>query len=274
MPKLLLIIAILTLSHNAFSERIESSIHSVDLGGDTGPDIIKLTNGRVAYIDNKELAVITAKMKEYKNKVLEIELGADNSLVSLKVIGPAPQMSTLQNRSSREEESFSPSVLQNYEQVEAMFKRQNDRFQRISECYNRAHVWAYEEFKKTGTKSQKSFIFFTNSYLRKYRFNWWFHVAPLVKTQDGKSYVLDYRFTFAPYTPKQWSDLFVYSKRECPVVAKYSEYNQNQETEDCYFLNSSMYYWQPQDLEGFENNGQAKQEFLKFDIDWAYDEAF
>lgn len=274
MHKLLLTIAILTLSHSTWAERFKSSIHSISPGGNTGPDIIKLTNGRVAYIDNKELAVTSAQMKKYKNKVLEINLGADNSIVSLEVIGPTAERIHPQNRSSREEEVFSPSVLQNYKQVEEMFQRQNDRYQRISECYNRAHVWAYEEYKKTGTKAQKSFIFFTNSYLRKYRFNWWFHVAPLVMTQDGKSYVLDYRFAFSPYEPKQWSDLFVYSKRECPVVEKYSDYSQNQETEDCYFINSSMYYWQPWDLEGLEDNGQEKQEFLKFDIDWAYNEAF
>lgn len=273
MHKILFTIAILILSHTALAERIKSSIHSISPGGNTGPDIIKLTNGRVVYIDNKDLTVTSEQMQEYKNKELEIKLGADNSLISIKVIGPAIRRALLQNRSLREE-AFSPSTLQSYEEVEAMFKRQNDRFQRISECYNRAHVWAYEEYKKTGIKSQKSFIFFTNSYLRKYRFNWWFHVAPLIKTQEGKSYILDYRFAFAPYTPKQWSDLFVYTKRECPVVEKYSEYSQNQETEDCYFINSSMYYWQPWDLEGLEDNGQQKQEFLKFDIDWAYDEAF
>ena len=44
---------------------------------------------------------------------------------------------------------------------------------------------------------------------------------------------------------KAWTDIFIKSKRDCPVSTKYSQYRDNQETEHCYLHFASMYYWQP-----------------------------
>lgn len=64
-------------------------------------------------------------------------------------------------------------------------------------CYERAHVWAYQLYKQSAVQSGKVFIFYAyRSDPRKpssYNFNgqgWWFHVAPYV-VADGKEYVLE-----------------------------------------------------------------------------------
>jgi len=273
MKHLVFSLVLALLATQVWAERIQGSIHSVSLSEDGGPHIIRFASGRVAFTnDTKWAELITLN---YMHKRLSIEMDNEGILISLNILGPLKErVVEVELMPTPEATAFTPTILSDLKEVKTVFKRLNHKYQRISQCYNRAHVWAYEEFKKNGLHSMKSFVFFTNSYLRRTRFNWWFHVAPLIKTSDQNEYVLDYRYAFGPYTIKQWTDLFVYSKQECPVVAKYSEYNNNQDLQDCYIINTSMFYWQPWEIKANEESGLIKNTFGDSEVKWAYKEAF
>lgn len=173
---------------------------------------------------------------------------------------------------------FSTTPLPDLKSVTAMFHRLDKNYQRKSECYNRAHVWSFDEAKNFGVETKKVFIFFTAAYIRRVRFNWWFHVAPLVQFREENGdlgeRVLDFRFADRPLTVKQWTDLFVYSSRPCKKTTKFSEYDVNPQTEDCYLITTSMYYWQPQDIAARDAGAPEKQGFDEGSFEAARSEAF
>lgn len=167
--------------------------------------------------------------------------------------------------------SFEPTVMESEEAAVKLMKtmRKPNPFQFNIQCYNIAHVRAYEAWKNHGIKSQKMFLFFTKSYIRKYRFNWWFHVTPMVLV-SGEQRVLDREWSKTPLAPKAWTDKFVKSKKACPVITKYSSYEQNQEINDCYVYPAPMYYWQPIHLIELEESRQEMGAFSMSEVNTAY----
>lgn len=156
-----------------------------------------------------------------------------------------------------------PTPLDNYEvsdvsesQADRLFSSMRDDTRRKSQCYNRAHVWTYEMSQNfvNGSKLNlgKTWIFFTRKYISDYKYKWWFHVAPDIKV-DNVHTVLDRKFLRGPINLRGWTDFFMQNKAECKVVEYYDEYSNNQEVESCYIIKSSMYYWQPYQIEGLED---------------------
>ena len=260
----------------AISEVFTTSIEKFDKGVKKGePNLVYLSDGRIGILP-KHLSIeslgrglvgvgSTVKIKmDRSHKIISIDPSSDNTEVS-------------SIESSKEMMSYEPTILPDLETVNTMFRRMNRRWQRNSQCYNRAHVWSWEEFKRTGLLSKKVFIFYTRRYIRNYNFYWWFHAIPTVLANDNGAIVeraLDPMFARSPIPMKTWSDIFIRSKRECPVITKYSQYANNQEAEDCYLHFSSMYFWQPRDLDKLERTGFEKTSFVKSDVDYAYWEAF
>ena len=249
-------------------------IESIDLGLNSAePNHIYLSDGRVGVVpnDHEKLDLEVLKEGAYVDIIL------DKNHVIQKV-SPA-KSPRLPERISRkvESDSYVPTVLPSMASANEIFRKMNRGWQGDSQCYNRAHVWSYEEFQRSNLKSKKVFIFFTRRYIRNYNFYWWFHSVPTVMVQHENSVVeraLDPRFVKSPLSMKAWSDVFVKSKRSCPVVTRYSDYRNNQETEDCYFHFSSMFFWQPRDLETLERTGVEKKSFVRSDVNYAYWEAF
>lgn len=172
---------------------------------------------------------------------------------------------------------YTPSVLASANEANTIFKRLRRDYTFYSQCYNRAHIWAYEAKNKFNLDSMKAFMFFTRRYIREFNFEWWFHVAPYtyIRTESGtEERVLDPRFTKAPLSMKAWTDQFMKNKVTCPVITKYSEYSRNQENQYCYLYKASMYYVQPLDLENLEKTGKTKTEFLNYEIKRAYRNGF
>lgn len=121
----------------------------------------------------------------------------------------------------------------------------------------------------------KVFLFFTESYIRRYRFNWWFHVTPATFVSNLKSpRTLDRRYTTGPRQTKTWSDIFIRSKRTCKEVEKFDDFWLNQQKEDCYHIHASMYYVIPRDLEKRDLSGLEKTEFIESQIRLAYMNGF
>lgn len=147
-------------------------------------------------------------------------------------------------------------------------------YQDESQCYNRAHVWAWEEYYYGGLLSKKQFLFFTSRFIRNYRYRWWFHVAPSVVVSGKGDEILDRRYARTPLDVTTWTRKFVSSGRRCPVINRYNEYAHHQGEEDCFLLSAPMYYWQPRELELRDNLGIKKKSFLARELDLAYGEAF
>jgi hypothetical protein len=268
--------AFMLLATQSFGASFISEIEKIERGQDGEEHLIFLSNGRVGFIKQDEDGLLSAvEMGQLKGEQVEVVLDDHLVVQSLQSIGAAPT----KNQSAvspAEMISFDPTLL-SYNSASNMFYRMRRNYQNESQCYNRAHVWAYEEFRKTKIKSMKLFLFFTSRYIRNYRYHWWFHVAPMVYTVENNykvRRVLDRRYTSGPRYVKNWTDSFVKSGRTCPVVDKYSDYDNHQYAQDCYLIPVSMYFWQPRDIEARDNTGNVKESFIDWEVDHAYWEAF
>lgn len=273
MKLLFSIMFLLALSVSAYADRFQSKIHSIDVGTRKGiPHLIKLENGRVVFVKSNDKEILQSFKASLKAQdTLEIEVDEKFNFISAET----EEERTFANDGYSVDEprmSYEPSVISENEATN-VFKRMRRNYQNDSQCYNRAHIWAYEEFKKTGLKSTKLFLFFTSRYIRNYRYKWWFHVAPMVETNLGDR-VLDRRYTSGPRYKDNWTKGFIHSGRKCPVVYKYSDYRNNQQSEDCYMIPTSMYFWQPRDIERRDRTGAEKTSFIQSEVNHAYWEAF
>ena len=260
---------------SAHAERLTTRVYSVDYSKNAKqPHLIQFENGRVGFLStNDKSSAFSLEESKKRGEWLDVELDKNGNFLGAGVI-PSPKNSEFQDPEPVPEPvSYEPTNLGSSQEATTIFRRMNRRHQRDSQCYNRAHVWAYEEWKRTGLKSMKLFMFFTRSYIRKYRYKWWFHVTPLTYV-NGVAMTMDRTFMRGPVQIKTWTDNFIYSKRNCPIVYKYSDYRNNQESEHCYLHPATMYYWQPRDLENNERTGFEKTSFIKREVDWAYYEAF
>ncbi len=256
------------------ADTVQSSIHSVE--ETNGSYLIKFQNGRVAFSSaaNKKLSMDPTLIS--KTDLVEAKVDSKQNLISIKSIGFTDDGRKNLQSIAVEPPAYEPTLIANYAAATAIFNRLNSNYKRSSECSNRAHVWASEEFKKNGIKSQKAFVFFTASYINRHRFKWWFHVAPALAVNEGRTEtrVLDYMFNRRPLTVKEWTDQFVFSKRACLPLIKFSDYDlRADQSQDCYVRVDSMYNWMPADFQAQEQ-GRYKTQFSQGEINAAYSEAF
>lgn len=274
--KIKLVILSFVVCTTSFAETIKSKIYEVVEGRPGEEHIVKMEDGHVVFVKDSSYLSGLRHGQEMQD-VVQIEINSNRELTSIQTIESGSGPVKDEAMTSEAPLSFEPSVLRNNAEASTIFKRMKRGWQNESQCYNRAHVWAYEEFNRTQLKSMKLFLFFTNRYIRNYRYKWWFHVSPMAYVKEGSSTVsrvLDRRYTGGPRYVKTWTDNFIYSKRSCPVVNKYSDYRNNQQKEDCYLIPVSMYFWQPRDIDRYERTGQRKTSFIKSEVDWSYYEAF
>jgi hypothetical protein len=251
----------------------ESRVSHVDASDGPGrPHLILLETGAVVFLPREE-AELLASFRECQRRGATLAVDADerNNFIAAQTIGEGVDVAGPRPPLPR---SFEPSVLPDEADALAVFKRMRRDHQRDSQCYNRAHVWAWEEFRATGLRSSKHFLFFTWRYIRNYRYKWWFHVAPSVALADETVRILDRTFTRMPLSVAAWIRNFVYSGRACPEVSDYYDYRRNQNREDCYLIPVSMYFWQPRDIERRSRTGAEKSSFLRSEVRHAYREAF
>ncbi len=158
---------------------------------------------------------------------------------------------------------FAPTNLQSIEQVTQIFNDMlNDGDKNRSQCFKRAHMWAFDMWSKLGINSQKIFMFYTARYQIVDEFDWWFHVAPMV-TADGVDYVLDGTFMNKPVTVKEWTDYFMRtSKINCPAITNYKQYEDHQWTKLCYTMKTPMYYFRPLDMEMRDKKGARRNHWV------------
>lgn len=260
---------------NAFSATVTSRIHSIDKGKNGQPDLIMFENGHTAFMNSAKTKSLLNEMKESLNRDETIRVKLDNKLNVLSV-------ETISSQGRYEESlpeplaSYDPSIV-TIAAASSAFKNMRRDYQNNSQCYNRAHIWTYEEFKRTSMRSGKLFLFFTSKYIRNYRYKWWFHVTPFAYvggSSQSSWLTMDRRYTAGLLSTKTWTDVFMHNNATCPVVYKYYDYRNHQKTQDCYLIPTSMYFWQPRDIERQERTGYVKTQYINSEINHSYWEAF
>lgn len=275
MKQLTLIFFFLSISFSAQADFFSSSIHSIDFGKGSFPHLVRFDNGRVAFVEAHETDLLTSLITSEENqKIVDIQVNEENSIYAASTTGSA---SAFENREgwNTKTEPYVPSVLTNWNSALHIFNKMRKDFTPKGECYNRAHIWSYEEFQRTKLNSMKIFMFFTESYIRRYRYHWWFHVTPMTYVSNLNSpRTLDRRYTTGPRQTKTWSDVFIRSRRACKEVKKFDDFWLNQQKEDCYHIHASMYYVIPRELEKRDLTGVEKTEFVESQIKRAYKNGF
>lgn len=255
---------------------VKSTVHSVEKVDSNY--LIKFENGRVGHISSFDKNVGTYKFLDLEGESVEAKLDGNYNLVSIKKLkASVGGKKTFEFEDSMEPPAYGPTIISDMAEATKIFKRLNPNYKRSSECSNRAHVWASEEFKNNNIKSMKIFVFFTASYINRVRLKWWFHVAPMLAVQIGEKVegrVMDFMFNHSPVSVKEWTDQFVFSKRPCRPTTKFSEYDVNPQTEDCYQMEGPMYNWTPRDFHNQETQNRFKSDFSQGEIRAAYKEAF
>jgi hypothetical protein len=257
---------------SALAVRFSSSIHTIDYGKKIEPNLIKFDNGRVGYVDSANVDLLRALSESRAaNENIEIVLDNKYNVLSAQSLSPVEENNNHNGRNNFA--NYEPTIVKDYNAAARILKNMRRDYTNDGQCFNRAHIWAYEEFQRSGLNSMKLFLFFTNRYIRNYRFHWWFHVTPMVYVGNIQR-TLDRRYTSAPNRTKPWSDIFIKSKRTCPTVKLFNSYANNQEKQDCYLLPASMYYVIPRDVEKRDLTGIEKEQFNQRDIEKAYKDAF
>ena len=259
----------------------ETQIHHVDLGQQMGDEaLIFLSNGKVATLRSYDPELIQ-KFQTAKafGSWLKVTLSDEQEVIDVEK-ARAPFKVTLGtaavNKSLQTE--YVPSVLPSMAVAKDFFfdTKYNDK---DSQCYMRAHVWAYDWRTKRDLYSSKVWLFFSRKYIRKHKFGWWFHIAPYVHVVDeGKvrERVMDRKYFphRGPVKVKQWTDFFIQDKSDCPVVTKYSDHANYPESGSCFLMKSSMYYYQPVDLEQMETKGVVRNNWIEAEVKQAFFDAF
>lgn len=236
--------------------------------------MVKFTNGEVAFWD-QDFQTLNQYIVE-ENDLVEVDVDQNNEIMHILPIEmPAivPSKSGVVGTST----PFAPTVIANYSEAQKIMNTFNKTYLKGSECYDRAHIWSYETFQIFDTQSEKAFLFFADHYITNFRFKWWFHVAPVVKVNmkgNIEERVMDVRFSKNPLKMKLWTNIFMKNGVECKTVPLYTDYSQHPNEDDCYIIKSSMFYWQPKDLEEFARSGYEKTEFVPWEVRHAYKNAF
>ncbi len=227
---------------------------------------------------------LVLKTIQNKNIPFEIEAAIDDkrefvfnytperNLLSLRA---AERKMTSYIQSGLNFSDFIPTTISSLSTARRYF-REARYYEKESQCFNRAMVWSYEWWRRHSLKSNKILIFFTRNYIRRYNFEWWFHIAPLVNIFNEESVierVMDVKYSSGPLSLKSWTDIFMKGNPDCPIIEKYSDYADHPYEGDCYLQRTHMFTYQPADLQMYEAWGYQKSDFILKEVQQAYREA-
>lgn len=256
---------------------VTTQVYDIDYGKGNQETLVLLNSGQVAKVPSTKSDILgRLTQKNSLNQTFTFTLDDDRYIIGLNE-ADAPVMTPIEpSEVSSQKNTFIPTTVESMAVLKRYFSqaRYNPK---DSQCFNRAMVWSYEWWRNHSLKSNKVLIFFTRTYIRRYNFEWWFHIAPYVHVMDqGKvvERVLDVKYSSGPRTFKQWTDIFMNKDPECPIIQKFSEYADNPYTGDCYLIRTHMYTYQPADLQMYEAWGYEKNNFLMNEVRGAYLEAY
>ncbi len=272
-----LLALILSLPLMAWTE-LTTQIHDIDYGDYPSDEIlVLLKTGLVAKVRKSNPLILNDFMKVVsRHKWYMVRIDKNRYIETIKeTIGPIKKTGHTVNFFETLQD-YVPTTVANID-LAKKYHRKARYNPKESQCFNRAMVWTYEWWKKHSLKSNKLLIFFTRTYIRKYNFEWWFHIAPYVHVMDnGKvvERVLDVKYTNGPRDFQNWANIFLRNDAPCPMITKFSEYADHPYTGSCYFQRTHMYTYQPADLQMYEAWNYQKTNFNMDEVRGAYLEAF
>lgn len=272
MKKILIPLTLALLSSSVFAERLTGTIHSFTRGRNGDDHLLFLNSGRVIFIKpNGRISFSRLDFKPGTN--IEMDVDDSNQLEGISTMPDESLPSEEEPPMPLPPAAINATVLPSMSAAYSVFSGMNRSWRSNTECTDRAHVWSYEEWKKHSLVSRKVFMFFTDTYIRRYNYHWWFHVSPytLVQTDSGViEQVIDRRYTSGPRGMKSWSDIFIRSKKSCPVKT-YAYYRANQNgPEHCFHVKSNMYNRLPLHVRQQENTGRVQTKFNTGEVNYSY----
>ena len=253
-----------------------SKIHDIDYGQSKDDEVLLfMENGHVVKFHNDtDLGMSRSEMDHMKGRTVSVDADQERYITHLELHRPSEISDSLPENEIIQE--FVPTTIANMSVAKSYFKeaRYNPK---ESQCFNRAMVWSYEWWRKHSLKSKKMMIYFTRSYIRRYNFEWWFHIAPLVNVMNEGTVVermMDIKYSSGPLEIRKWTNLFMKNDAECRIITKYSDFADNPYTGECYLQRTNMYTYQPADLQMEEAWGYKKENFIMNEVRGAYLEAY
>ncbi len=272
---ILLLPLLITLSHAEIFE-----VHSIVKRASTERAwIVKLNDGRVGFWN--EVSDPEIKSQQLPGAIIQGKLSEESTLTDVMIVGVVipEKLSSLNKRKIELLPTlpYTPTVYPSYQMAKDVLSGMRRAWSDNSQCYDRSHIWAYEEFNWGRRYLQKAFLFFSDSYIERYNFKWWFHTAPFALiNMNGvvAERIMDPAFFQYPLKEKIWTDIFMENKVTCKLIGKYSDYSAHPDQNDCYIMKTSIYFWQPKDLDALERTGIEKKKFIDWEVRHAYENGF
>ncbi len=278
------------------STQVTTKIHDIDHGDHiTDEALVFLTSGQVVKINVNNTELLKQMNESLKKReLINVEFNENREVLSAStdrvklfpeeptpVLEPVVEPGTetlpeLKIQARDPMAGYNPSVLTE-ETARKYFREMKHASKEETQCFNRAMIWNYEMRVKHNVYSNKMWIFFTRKYIRKYNFEWWFHVSPMIHMiVDGqvKERVIDRKYSSGPLPIQKWGDIFLHDNFKCPTVHTYSDHANFPEAGSCFYMKSPMYYYQPVDLEFLEKYGNVLSTWNETNVRQAYAEAF
>ncbi len=275
--KLIILLLPLLLISLAHAEIFE--VHSlVKREGVNNNWIVKFNDGRVGFWNEEDDLAI--RPQTLPMAIIQGTLSEESVLSDVTIVGRVLQ--TVQNTNKNLQDihpfpPYTPTVYPSYQMATDVLQGMRRNWSGESQCYDRSHIWSYEEFYWNRRYLQKAFLFFSDSYISRYSYKWWFHTAPYAMiSMNGEvnERVMDPAFTQYPLKFKLWTDIFMKNKVDCKIIQKYSDYSAHPAEDDCYIMKMSIYFWQPKDLEALERSGVDRRKYIDWEIKHAYENGF
>lgn len=277
--KIISLFSVLTIA--SYAGASELVIHSVVPDtSETGSYLIKFTNGQVAFWtkqpsdDQLPQALV--------NKTISAQIDQQHQLITYEVLPTELKLeSTGQYKSSQKQLSepftYQPTIYRDYQQATEALNSFRQGYLEDAQCYDKSHIWVHEELANYKAKLMKVFLFFSDSYIQRFRYPWWFHTAPYAMVSmngEVNERVMDASFSQYPLQFKIWTDLFMKNQASCKVITKYSEYANHPGEDDCYMIKTHIFHWQPKDLQSFETTGVEKTNLIYSEVMHSYKAGF
>lgn len=262
--------------------KLTTQIYDIDYGKDENEEtLVLLTSGHVAKLRKNEHFKWQRKRNKEPIPDQWFQITMDRNRYITHIKETESPFTAIEQKINTVTMAFNstyvPTTVENMKKAQEYHREGRRNYNGETQCFNRGMVWAYEWWKKHSVKSMKYWIFFTRNYIRRYNFEWWFHISPYLHVMhEGKvvERAMDLKYTSGPVEMRRWSNIFMRNKAECKIITKYSDYADYPYTGDCYIMRSNMYVYQPADLEMNEAWGYTKDSFLMDEVRGAYLEAF
>lgn len=225
--------------------------------------VLSSVDGRVYKADStKEMKTYLESLRGRTVSINFTEVNGEAFINSIKPDDARGEDVDFFTRNERRD--LAPTDVGGLEQVQRLFGLQNDGDKSRSQCFKRAHMWAYDMWVREGIIGQKIFIFYSKRYIQLEEFDWWFHVAPVV-VSGGVEYAMDKTFLDKPVTIPEWKQKFMKASVTCDTITHYEQYESRPWNRLCFLMKTPMWYFRPADIrardyDGIEKNNWAIME--------------